>query len=366
MSKIVIDARMINNSGIKTYLQNIIPNLIKNHELILLSREKETEDFPWISKVRTIDFNKPIYSISEQILSPVKIPKCDIFLSPHYNSPVLPIRAKKRVVIIHDVYHLAFNHQLSLIQKLYSKKMISFAANLSDHIITSSQFSKSEILKYLNINESKISVVHFGFNYDEYSNQAYNFEPVKMKYNLPEKFFLFVGNIKPHKNLYNLLKAFQIVLEKEINLKLVIVGEYKKLITSDKKSFKLLDENPLLKDNSVFTGFIDKEELVLLYKNTSALVFPSFYEGFGIPPIEAMACSCPVISSNAASLPEVCNDAAIYINPNNIDDIANKMIAIISDSNLTSQLIEKGKENIRRFSNEIFSNNFEKVLNNLF
>jgi glycosyltransferase involved in cell wall biosynthesis len=365
MSKIVIDARMINNSGIGTYLQSIIPNLIKNHELILLAGRKEIEVFSWANKVRIINFSKPIYSVSEQILCPIKIPKCDIFLSPHYNIPILPVRAKKRLVIIHDVYHLAFSEQLSFIQKVYSKIMIYFAVHLSNHIITNSQFSKSEIVKYVNINESKISVIYFGFNYKEYSNPAYNFEPVKKKYNLPENFFLFVGNIKPHKNLYNLLLAFQSILEKEVNIKLVIVGEYKKLITSDKESFKLLDENYLLQDNSIFTGYIDKEELVLLYKNASALVFPSLYEGFGIPPVEAMACGCPVISSNAASLTEICSNAAIYVNPNDVDDIAEKMSTVLSDPDLVSRLIQKGKENISRFPNEIFSNNFEKVLQSL-
>ncbi|MEJ2618223.1 MAG: glycosyltransferase family 1 protein, partial [Ignavibacteriaceae bacterium] len=279
--------------------------------------------------------------------------------------PNLPVRAKKRLVIIHDVYHQAFREQLSFIQKVYSKIMIYFAVHLSNHIITNSQFSKSEIVKYVNINESKISVIYFGFNYKEYSHPVYNFEPVKKKYNLSDNFFLFVGNIKPHKNLYNLLLAYQSILEKEVNIKLVIVGEYKKLITSDKESFKLLDENYLLQDNSIFTGYIDREELVLLYKNASALVFPSLYEGFGIPPVEAMACGCPVISSNAASLTEICSNAAIYVNPNDVDDIAEKMSTVLSDPDLVSRLIQKGKENISRFPNEIFSNNFEKVLQSL-
>ena len=240
--------------------------------------------------------------------------------------------------------------------------MIYFAVHSSDQIITSSQFSKSEILKYTSANEAKINVVYFGFNYDEYSNQAHNFEPVRRRYNLQEKFFLFVGNVKPHKNLSNLILAFKIILDKKMKLKLIIVGEYKKLINADNESFRLLSEDPLLKANTIFTGFIDKEELVLLYKNASALVFPSLYEGFGIPPVEAMACGCPVISSNAASLPEACGYGAIYINPNNVDDIAEKMIAIISDSDLVRLLIEKGKENIKRFSFEMFSNNFDKVL----
>ena len=363
MYKIVIDARMINNSGIGTYIQNIIPNLIKNYEVILLGNEKEIKEFAWTKEVKTIDFNCSIYSIIEQLIMPFKIPECDIFISPHYNVPVFPVKAKKRLAFIHDVYHLAFISQLTIAQKIYSKLMMKAAAGLSDHIITISKFSKSEILKYEKVDESKISILYFGFDFDAYSKSAYNYESVKNKYFLPDKYFLFVSNIKPHKNLYNLLLALQVVLEKEIIVKLVVVGEHKKLITSDKKSFKLLDENPLLKDNIIFSGYVDKEELVLLYKNAAALVFPSFYEGFGIPPVEAMACECPVVSSNTASLPEACGNASLYINPNDVNDIAEKMIRILSDNNLRNELVEKGKENIKRFSNEIFSNNLNNILN---
>ncbi len=243
--------------------------------------------------------------------------------------------------------------------------MIYSAARLSDHIITSSGFSKSEILKYENVNESKISVVYFGFDFEEYSNLAYDLEPVRKKYKLFDKYFLFVGNVKPHKNLFTLLNALQLILERKNKIKLVVVGEIKKLITSDKKSLKLLNENNLLKDNVIFTGFIEKEELVQLYKNAAALVFPSLYEGFGIPPVEAMACGCPVISSDAASLPEVCDDAVLYINPHDIKDIAEKMLLFLSDNEIKSNLIEKGKENIKRFSLEIFSGTLNRVIDSI-
>jgi glycosyltransferase involved in cell wall biosynthesis len=366
MNKIAVDTRMINNSGIGTYLQNIIPNLIKNYELILLGREKEINSFHWGKKVKIINFNSSIYSLTEQLIMPLKIPECDIFLSPHYNIPILPIKAKKRVVVIHDVYHLAYNIRLSLLKRLYSKFMVYSAVHLSDQVITSSQFSKSEILKYEKIKEAMISVIYFGFNFEEFSNLAYNFEPVQKKYNLPSKYFLFVGNIKPHKNLYNLLQAFRTILEKEMEIKLIVVGEYKKLITSDKKSFELLDENTLLKNNTIFTGFIGKEELVLLYKNASALVFPSFYEGFGIPPVEAMACGCPVISSNAASLPEACGDAALFINPDDINDISQKMVDILTNNELKNKLIGKGRENVKRFPIESLTGDLNKVLDSLF
>jgi glycosyltransferase involved in cell wall biosynthesis len=308
-----------------------------------------------------INFENPIYSISEQIAAPFKIPKCDLLFSPFYNVPVFPVKAKKRIVIIHDVYHLAYNDHLKFLQRIYSRVMMYYAAHLSDHIITISMFSKSEILKYQKIDEAKISIIYFGFNFEDYSKIALNYDRVKNKYDLPGKYILFVSNIKPHKNLYNLLMALEIILEKEVELKLLVVGEYSKLITSDTKSFKLLNENPLLRDNTIFTGYIEKEELVLLYKNAAAFIFPSHYEGFGIPPLEAMACGCPVVASNAASIPESCGDAALYINPEDISDIAKKIMTIILNEDVAGKLVLKGKENIKRFSNEVF----EKKLNSL-
>jgi glycosyltransferase involved in cell wall biosynthesis len=372
MHKIVIDARMINNSGIGTYLQNMISNLTKNYELTLLGNKNELANFPSFKELEIIDFHNPIYSISEQFTAPEKISACDIFISPHYNIPIFPIKAKKRIVIIHDVYHLAFQEELSVAQKIYSKIMMKFAVRLSDRIITVSQFSKSEILKYLNIKESKINVVYFGFNATEFSKNTAEFEIIKEKYKLTSPYFLFVGNIKPHKNLHNLLLAFNkiiqtnsLVPEVQNKLKLVVVGESKKLITSDQKFFELLKKKPTLSEKIIFTGFIEKEHLVSLYKNASALVFPSLYEGFGIPPLEAMACGCPVIASNTASIKEVCADSALYIDPQNENDIADKMTYIISEVKARDQLIEKGKANIKRFSIEKFSNNLNNVLNAL-
>lgn len=365
MAKISIDARVINNSGVGTYLQNLILNLIKNHELILLGNKKEILRFPWAERTKIINFNSPIYSISEQLLAPFKIPKSEIHLTPFYNIPILPIKAKKRLVIIHDVYHLAFNSSLSPLQRLYSKFMFYSAVNLSDHIITISEFSKSEILKYEKIDEKKISIVYFGFSFKEYSGSALSYEQLKKKYEMNEKYILFVSNVKPHKNLYNLLQALDIILKKNIKLKLIVAGEYKNLITVDNRSVELLNNNPMLKRNVTFTGYVEKDELVSLYKNASCFVFPSLYEGFGIPPLEAMAYGCPVIASNKASIPEVCGNSVLYINPDDINDIVEKISTIISNPNIAAKLIAKGKENIKRFSEEAFANNLNKVIDSL-
>ena len=364
MKKIAVDARMIKSSGIGTYLQNMLPNMLKNFEILLLGNSAELKEFQWAKELEIINFTAPIYSFSEQLLFPIKVPKCDIFLSPHYNVPVLPVRADKRVVIIHDVYHLAFYGSLTGLQKLYAKTMINTAAKKSARIITVSGFSKQEILKYTTTEESKIKIIYCGLNPDDFKdNYNGDYTLIKYKFNLPDNFFLFVSNVKPHKNLYNLLIAFREMLEKNEKYKFVIVGEYKNLITADKDVFKLIDSSEKLKRNTVFTGYISKKELHALYRLAYALAFPSLYEGFGIPPIEAMICGCPVLASHNASIPEACNDAALYFDPNDANDIKEKLELFISDYNLRNSLIIKGLENIKKFSWENFAENLKNVLN---
>lgn len=365
MLKIAIDARMLNNSGIGTYLQIMIPKLLKNYDLVILGRKDEICKFSWSADVSMIEFNNGIYSIGEQLTAPIKIPSCDIFISPHYNIPILPIRARKRIVIIHDVYHLAHSDQLTLPRKLYAKLMMYLAVKLSDRIITVSQFSRSEILKYNNADTSRISIVYPGFDFKNFSENLIDIEYVQKKYQLPSKYLLFVGNVKPHKNLYNLLQAFEKILSRVSELRLVIVGEYKKLLTSDSKSFKLIENNSVLKANTQFTGYVKRDELIHIYKIAEALIFPSFYEGFGIPPIEAMACSCPVIASNVSSIPEVCGDAALYFDPSNINDMESKITKTILDDTLRKDLIQKGLNNVTRFSGEYFSDGLNKIINSL-
>lgn len=366
MIKIVIDTRMIRSSGIGTYLQNLIPAIKKNYELILLGDEELIQSFEWSENIPVINFQCPIYSLKEQIVLPMKIPRCDFFLSPHYNIPVLPIKAKKRIVIIHDVYHLAFYNKLTGMQKLYARAMINLAARLSDRIITVSNFSKSEIVKYTHVVDSKIDIVYCGYDFTKFigtSNEENH--KIRNKYNLPGKYFLFVSNIKPHKNLYNLLSAFKIILEKDEKYKLVVVGEYKKLITADEEVFKLIISDSNLKKNTIFTGYVDAHELISIYKMAEALIFPSFYEGFGLPPLEAMACGCPVIASNAASISEACGDAALYFDPYSIENIAAKINHFINNGNVKNDLVQNGFQNIKRFSRENFSMNLIKIIDSL-
>ena len=364
MIKIAIDSRMINNSGIGTYLRNMIPVLLEGFQLTLLGNINELKDYSNFESLKILKCDSPIYSIKEQFELYSKIPKCDVFISPHYNIPILPIKAKRRIVIIHDVYHLAYYKSLDLKQKLYAKFMINFAINKSDNIITVSEFSRSEIIKYASCDPQKLMVIYCGLDDKNFrKNLSVDYaQKIKQRYNLPEKYFLFVSNIKPHKNLKNLLLAFKLFLKNNYNYKLVVVGKKEGLITRDSEVFDIIEKNEQLNQNVIFTGYISNDEIASFYKHATALVFPSFYEGFGLPPLEAMICNCPVISSTAASLPEACGDAALYFEPDNPVKIAEQMQKLISNKDLRDQLIKRGTENYKKFNKENFSKNLSKII----
>ena len=360
MPTITLDARMINHSGIGTYMKNLINALMEDYHLILLGDSSEIYKHIKFGEFEIIKFHSPIYSVSEQIMYPLKIPDCDLYLSTHYNIPLFPVNAKKRIVIIYDANHLAFYNQLSMVQKLYTKLMMNRAVKMSDTIITISEFSKSERLKYLSVDPLKIKVVHFGID-PEMINLELKKE-IPQFLSIPEKFFLFVGNVKPHKNLITLLRAFEICLQSGKNFKLVIVGKKEGFITGDKQVFEFVEGNKLLNEHIFFTGHIENCELYNYYRKAAVFIFPSLYEGFGIPPLEAMICGCPVIASNLTAIPEICGDAVFYIKALDPADIAEKINILIDDKSLRDELVRKGNLQVSKFPLTKFSHNLKEVI----
>jgi glycosyltransferase involved in cell wall biosynthesis len=360
MPTIAIDARMINHSGIGTYMKNLINALLEDYHLILLGDPSQIKKYIKSGEIEIINFQSPIYSVSEQFIYPFKIPDCDIFLSTHYNIPLFPIKAKKRIVIIYDANHLAFYNQLSMVQKFYTKLMMNGAVRLSDTIITISEFSKSEILKYLSVNPVNIKVVHFGIDPEMINLELKKVIPLSLI--IPEKFLLFVGNVKPHKNLINLLRAFEILLRSGQDYKLIIVGKKEGFITGDKEVFDFIEGNKLLNEHIIFTGHVENCELYNYYRKAAVFVFPSLYEGFGIPPLEAMICGCPVIASDLTAIPEICGDAVLYIKAMDPADIADKIIILVDDISLRNELVKKGNLQVAKFPLTKFSYNLKEVI----
>lgn len=228
------------------------------------------------------------------------------------------------------VYDLAFYHHPEWFSKTFSivyNFLIPRILKNSKYILTDSYFIKQEMVDILKLPSVKIDVI-----YGAYSDNFYN------KFSPRENFILAVGSIDPRKNLKSIIEIFKCFPE----YSLIIVGQENKIFSS-------LNID-LLPENIKFTNYISDDQLVELYNKALLFIYPSLYEGFGIPPLEAQACGCPVIVSYLASLPEVCAQSVVYCDPNSIEDIKEKIRMVLNDEALRMELQRKGFENIKRFS----------------
>ena len=354
-----IDCRMYYASGIGTYLRNIVPLIISLRPDIsyyLIGDKRLLGGFSWANSKNVVLINckAPIYSIVEQYELFRKIPRCDVYFSPHYNVPLL--YRGKLVTTIHDIFHLADeNNRKTRMRTVYARGMLSAALRKSKIVMTDSQFTLNEMRKYKLPGLDKVRVIHLGFGLENTGCHSSRKPP-------GNGYLLYVGNVKPHKNLRRLVDAYKLLHdENRINVPLKIVGEAERFITGMPELKEEIAGSPWGRWIE-FTGWIDDGMLKDCYRQATALVQPSLYEGFGLPPLEAMACGCPCVVSNAASLPEVCGAAALYCNPYDVNDIADKIYKVINDANLRLQLIERGYERVKLFSWEKTARAFLKVI----
>lgn len=345
---IAIDVRMINASGIGTYLKNIVPGILEYFSKVyVLGNPAELNTFPWAGQVNIIAFTAKTYSLKEQILYPKVIPFCDVYWSPHFNAPLLPVKAKQIVTTIHDVYHISSITNVSLIHRYYALLLIKNAIRKSRYIFTVSGFSKSEIIKYTGARPEKISVVYAGINTAVFTNQENKDLPGLA---LPDKYMLFVGNVKPHKNLITLLKAYNRLPKALKNeYKIVIIGKKDGFITADNYLMQYIKSNNM-DNNIIFTGYIEDVFIPLIYRKAALFIFPSLYEGFGLPILEALATLTPVLCSDAASLPEVGADAVVYFNPLDSNDLKSKIEMMLTNDVKSFFNTEKAKKQTQRFT----------------
>ncbi|MDY6800012.1 MAG: glycosyltransferase family 1 protein [Bacteroidota bacterium] len=269
----------------------------------------------------------------------------DLFISPDgYLSLKSPINS---LAVIHDINFIHFSKGLPFLQQKYYRYFFPKFAKKANRIVTVSEFSKKDISKQFNVKNDLIDVVYNGANeiYQPISKKEK--EKTKQKFTQGNDFFIFVGALSPRKNISNLLLAFEKFKEQtSSNVKLLIVGE---------KMFKTKKINHIYKDlhykdDIIFAGRMIPEDLKLLYGSALALTFVPYFEGFGIPIIEAMHCNIPVITSNVTSMPEVAGDAALLADPFSIESITDAMRKIYEDKNLSNQLVEKGKIQQQKFS----------------
>lgn len=281
----------------------------------------------------------------------------DIF---HFFNFVAPPRVRGKVIItIYDMVYKVFPETM---EKANYKKLdenLKRSCDAASAIVTISQNSKDEIIEYMGVEENRIHIIPPGVDtarYHPYINSVV-LQSVMEKYHLPEKYFLYLGTIEPRKNVESIIKAFRIFNEKK--------GHEHYLVIAGKKGwmydeiFKLVEEYGL-QDAVIFPGYVDEEDKPMVYAGATAFIFPSLYEGFGMPPLEAMACGVPVISSNSSSLPEVVGDAGVLTQPMDVESISLAMERLTEDYEYHNKLVEKGLKQASTFSWEA---SVEKLLN---
>jgi glycosyltransferase involved in cell wall biosynthesis len=252
----------------------------------------------------------------------------------------------KSIVTIHDLIFLRMPENVSPEWIEFASKNTEYAIKKADVIIAVSEFSKREIMDVYKVSDDRIRVIYNGVG-EEYFPRTQGIDEVKIKHGIRGKYILFVGAIEPRKNLLALIRAFN-------DLRQIIREEYRLVVIGVKRygSEEILKKIEQLRLGSdiIFTGVVSREDLPLLYSGAELFVFPSIYEGFGMPVIEAMACGTPVIASNLTSIPEVAGDAALLIDPRDAGEIAEAIQAVLSDNRLKDRLSHKGEERARLFS----------------
>lgn len=355
--KVAVDARMLKMSGIGTYIKNLMKN---DCYQIALGNKEDIKELNKIDENNIIEFDSKIYGIKEQLKFPykeLKKMKPDILHVPHYNVPIF--YRGKMVVTIHDLTHLKLKQFLpNKFAYLYAKFMMWVAIKKSSVVLTVSENSKQDILQYFKVNPDKIKVIYNGVGEEFRKKSKEEIDYLYEKYNIPrnKKILMYAGNLKPHKNIEKLLEAFSLLEDKE-NYVLLIVGKaFENYTVLDEKEKQLG-----IKDFIINTGSLTQEQIIDVYNLADLFIFPSLYEGFGLPIIEALACGTKVISSNTSSLPEVGGDVIEYFDPNNAREICEKIKAS-EHIEFNEEKVEKWLKNFdwKKISEEVKSNFNEK------
>lgn len=267
-----------------------------------------------------------------------------------FNFIVPPGVKGKKVAVVHDMAYKACPETVNTKTRKWLELTLKKSCDRADLIVTVSEFSKKEIIKYLGVPEEKIIVMPNGVDLDLY-HPNYPEEEVslcKEKYHIDREYFLYLGTLEPRKNLVNLVKAYGLLKDelKENAPKLVLAGGKGWYYES---IFETVEELGL-KQDVIFTGYVPEEDVPLLMNGAKAFVFPSLYEGFGMPPLEAMACGTPVIVSNTTSLPEVVGDAGVLVDFQSTEGAAKEILNFMNNDNESKKMSQKGMERIKDFT----------------
>jgi len=362
-----IDIRLLARgarTGVEEYTTNLISNLVElapdiRFKFFYNALKKEKLDYPWVgfdnTELKESSFPNRFFDIATGNFSFPKIDKliggCEVFLSPHFF--IAPISDQcKKIVVFHDLSFEYYPEFFSFPKRYWHRSMNPRkTAEEADRIIAVSESTKADLMDRYHIDPARVRVVYPGVSdsFRTITDEA-ELKRVKEKYQLPENFILYFGTIEPRKNIVGIIKAFEELRNSHksqfTSHKLVIAGSngwlYKNILKEANKS--------RYRDEIIFTGYVDETDKPCLYNLAKLFVYPSFFEGFGFPPLEAMACGVPTIVSHVTSLPEITQDAAVMVNPYMYGEIAEAMHMLLEDEALYREFSKRGIEQAKKFS----------------
>ncbi len=351
--RIGIDARKLHDFGIGTYIRNLLRQLARieqSTEFVVFCRPQDVSALASLgNNFRVVAEAAGNYSLAEQLRIPLALRRegVTLFHATHYVLP--PLVSCRSVVTIHDCIHLMFPQYLPNRFALgYARASMAYATRQATRVLTVSESSKRDIIRFFGTSADKIDVIPNAFN------ERFSLEPkeedmvrVRERYQLQDAFVLYAGNVKPHKNLERLIEAFSLVRRRGLgNLKLVLIGDEISRYAALRRAVHRHQLHPYVR----FIGFMPEETLAVMYRLAAVFVFPSLYEGFGLPPLEAMASGTPVVTSNVSALPEVAGDAALLVDPYDPVAIADAIHDVLTNDALRSRLCHKGQQRASQFS----------------
>lgn len=348
--QIAFDLRRIVNPGVGRYMTCLVNAIVEQapqHKYLFIMAPGTEHLLPCANRGQVVIVSAAYYSFAEQLVLPWILwkYKVDLLHALHFVVPI--IKVCPTIVTIHDAIHFVYPQDLpSWKGRVYAKAMMTAAAHIADRILTVSEYSKTDIVRYLHVNPKKVTVNYASL--DKRFASAKSTDSllcIKQKLGVTEDFLLYTGIYKARKNHLGLLNAFALLDTIGTRVQLVIAGQLG-------NGERLLRQRTLelgISKNVIFAGYVPDEELSFLYAAAKAYVCPSLYEGFGQTLIEAMACGTPVVCHRGSSLPEVCGDAALYADARESFEFAAQIRRLLEDSDLQSALIQKGYENVKRF-----------------
>jgi glycosyltransferase involved in cell wall biosynthesis len=351
--RIGIDARKLHDFGIGTYIRNLLRQLARidrQTEFVILCRPSDSQTVGALgANFRAVAETSPNYSLAEQWRIPLALRRehVTLFHAPHYVLP--PLIGCPSVVTIHDCIHLMFPQYLpNRFAFAYAQASIRLAARRATRIMTVSESSKRDILRFVDTAPEKIDVIYNAYD-ERFAIEPHEEDVIRVRerYQLTDEFVLYAGNVKPHKNLKRLIDAFHLVRKRGLDhLKLVLIGDEISKYTELRRAVHQHQLHKYVR----FLGYLPEETLAVMYRLAGVFVFPSLYEGFGLPPLEAMASGTPVVTSNVSSLPEVAGDAAVLVDPYEPQAIADGIYRVLTDERLRRDMVHKGIARAGQFS----------------